>query len=137
MNGSHPPPDSSPDTPPRWVYTYLVVPPQPRKALVGIRALLKRERAAARRRQRAWTAQLVVEPLVTGILVVSDSPSRQRPINQRVERALRELPAGFAVSAPMRLDPVAPAGPAGPASPAEPADPSVAPRVPDPLPPQD
>lgn len=131
MNGSRPPPASSPDVPPRWVYTYLVVPPQPREALAGIRALLKRERAAARRRQRTWTAQLVVEPLVTGILVVSDSPSRQQPINRRMERALRELPAGFAVSAPMRLDPVPPADPDAV------ADPSVAPRVPDPLPPQD
>jgi hypothetical protein len=124
MKTSRPPPagplsspsNAAPSPPSRWAYTYLITPPQPRTSLAAIRRMLAREHADARRRHTTWAARLVAEPMVTGILVVSDSPSRAQPINQRVETALRSIPAGFAVSAPVLLEPLEPEAPASASS---------------------
>lgn len=106
------PPTNAPPTPPsRWAYTYLITPPQPRESLASIRKMLAREHAAAQRRNATWAARLVAAPMVTGIVVVSDSPSRTLPINRRLEAALSKIPAGFATSAPVPLEPFDPFDP--------------------------
>jgi hypothetical protein len=98
------------DTPPTprskknlWAYAYEIVPPQPEDRLRTISALLDRERADARDRARTWESRVVVEDHVTHILVVSDSPQQDLEVNRRVEAELRDLRAGFSVTAPMAV----------------------------------
>jgi hypothetical protein len=87
-----------------WAYSYKIVPPQPEARLAAINALLDRERADAKDRARTWESRVVVEEHVTHILVVSDSPEQDLEVNRRVEAGLRELRAGFSVTAPMALE---------------------------------
>jgi hypothetical protein len=101
-----PPPSQAAKPPPRrWAYSYVILPPQPEAKLGHIRAMLADEHLAARARKGTWKSELVVEPLVTGILVVADAPDQRKPINHRVERALKHMSTGFALSVPLPIDP--------------------------------
>ncbi len=86
-----------------WAYAYEIVPPQPEDRLRSINALLDRERADARTRARTWESRVVVEEHVTHILVVSDSPEQDLEVNLRVEAELRDLSAGFSITAAMAV----------------------------------
>ncbi|HJQ66561.1 MAG TPA: hypothetical protein VJ816_09305 [Gemmatimonadales bacterium] len=61
-----------------WVYAYEIVPPQSKRRLEAIRALLDREHATARQGGRTWASRLVSERRATRILIVSDSPDQER-----------------------------------------------------------
>jgi putative intracellular protease/amidase len=86
-----------------WAYGYELVPPQPEDRLRAINVLLEREGADARDRARTWESRVVVEEHATHILVVSDSPEQNLEVNRRVEAQLRDLKAGFSLSAPMAV----------------------------------
>ncbi len=87
-----------------WAYTYRIVPPQPEARLREIRALLEREHLDARGDARKWEGRLMVEHEVTHILVVSDSPDQKREVNRRVELVLRQLDAGYSLTAPLAVE---------------------------------
>jgi hypothetical protein len=93
-----------------WTYAYRLDPPQSAERLRAVKALLEHERAEARGRSGTWDARLVTDERVTDILVVSDSPHADRPVNVNLERALRILGAGFERTTPLAVDaaPVAP-----------------------------
>ena len=99
---ANPPPASLPKKG-LWAYAYEIVPPQPEDRLRSINALLDRERAEARNGARTWESRVVVEDHITHILVVSDSPQQDREVNRRVEAELRDLSAGFSITAPMAV----------------------------------
>ena len=86
-----------------WAYAYEIVPPQPEDRLRTINLLLDRERADAKNRARTWESRVVVEEHVTHILVVSDGPEQDLDVNRRVEAELRDLRAGFSMTASMAV----------------------------------
>lgn len=88
----------------RWAYAYEIVPAQPDDLLRSIEALLDGEHADAIEGARTWGSRIVVEPGVTNILVVSDTPRQDLEINRRLEAALRKLGAEFSVTAPLAVD---------------------------------
>ena len=88
----------------RWAYAYEIVPAQPEDLLPSIEALLEGEHADAIEAARTWGSRIVVEPRVTHILVVSDTPKQDLEINRRLEAALREMGADFSVTAPLAVD---------------------------------
>ena len=90
-----------------WAYAYRVVPPPPNDGLGQLRKILDVENASAFEQARAWAAQLILEQRSTQILVVADSPTRNRPVNHRLETALERLDAHYRVT-----DPIAIRGPA-------------------------
>jgi hypothetical protein len=85
-----------------WAYAYRVVPP-PAGGLGDLRTLLDRENATAYEHARAWAAQLILEQRSTQILVVSDSPAQNRPVNRRLESELERLDAPFRVTDPIAI----------------------------------
>lgn len=87
-----------------WVYDYQIVPSQTERRMESIRALLDEENSNARLGARTWNGRLVHEESITHILVVSDSPDQDREVNHRLESALRELDAGFSVTAAMVVE---------------------------------
>ncbi|HYU00301.1 MAG TPA: hypothetical protein VEK85_07985 [Gemmatimonadales bacterium] len=89
--------------PQHWVYAYQLEPPQPDARFHKIKALLGKAHMAARRAARMWTGRIVVETRVSHILVVSDSPSRQRAVNRALEKELRRLGLRFLVNQPVPL----------------------------------
>lgn len=94
---------STPKSETRWAYAYELDPPLPEERLAALEALLEREHALARDGERTWASRLVVEERVTHILVVSDTPQQDLTSNRRLERKLRDLRAGFSVTAPMAV----------------------------------
>jgi hypothetical protein len=88
---------------PVWAYAYELSPPQTAERLRTIQSLLDDADSAARRDAYKWVGRVVSEERVTHILVVSDSPDQTQDGNRRLESALRELGAGFSISAPMAL----------------------------------
>ena len=88
---------------PLWAYSYQIVPPQAEDRLRTIKTMLDQEGVAAQRGARVWAGRVVVEPQVTHILVVSDSPQQNHGVNLRLEARLTELKAGFSISAPMAV----------------------------------
>lgn len=88
----------------RWAYAYEIIPAQPQDLLRSIEALLDGEHADAIEAARTWGSRIVVEPRVTHILVVSDSPQQDLEINRRLEATLQELGARFSVTAPLAVD---------------------------------
>ena len=86
-----------------WAYAYRVVPPPPAGGLGDLRKLLDRENATAFEHARAWAAQLILEQRSTQILVVSDSPAQNRPVNRRLESELERLDAPFRVTDPIAI----------------------------------
>lgn len=81
-----------------WAYAYEIVPPQGEDQIRAIQTLLTNEHADALRSARTWTGTLVCDPLVTQILVVSDSPDQTRDVNRRIESQLRSGQAAFRVT---------------------------------------
>jgi hypothetical protein len=92
---------SIPPPKPMWAYAYELVPPQAEERLRSIKPVLDKEHSEARRGARTWVSNVVLERQVTHILVVSDSPAQNREVNRQLEATLRELKAGFSVTAPM------------------------------------
>ncbi len=86
-----------------WAYAYRVVPPPPTDGLGQIRKLLDSENAFAFEHARAWSAQLVLGQRSTQILVVSDTPEQDRPVNHRLELALERLDARYRVTDPVAI----------------------------------
>ena len=86
-----------------WAYAYDITLPESEDRLRSIQELLEREHSEARAGARTWAAQVVVEPPVTRILVVSDSPAQDRAINRNLEAALTALSATFVVTEPMAV----------------------------------
>lgn len=84
-----------------WAYTYDITLAESEDHLRSVQELLEREHSEARAGARTWAAQVVVEPQVTRILVVSDSPAQDRAINRSLEAALTALRATFVVTEPM------------------------------------
>ncbi len=87
----------------RWVYAYQIEPPEPHTRFSKIKSLLGSAHAAARRAARMWTGRIVVEMRVSHILIVSDSPSRQRAVNRALEAELKRLHLRFLVNEPVAL----------------------------------
>lgn len=96
-----------------WAYAYQIEPPQPEHRLRTIRRLIEQEHLDAKARARTWEGRFVEDQQVTHILVVTDSPEQDSATNRRLEAALRELHAGFAITAPLAVagPEVAPADP--------------------------
>jgi hypothetical protein len=86
-----------------WAYAYRVVPPPPSDGLGKIRKLLDSENAFAFEHARAWAAQLILEQRSTQILVVSDSPEQNRPVNRRLETELAQLDAQYRLTDPVEI----------------------------------
>ena len=93
---------------PLWVYAYQIVPPQPSKRLDRIRALLEGENLAAISGSGAWAGRLILEQRITHILIVSDTPVRNRDINCQLEAELERLNANFSVTEPLAVPGAAP-----------------------------
>jgi hypothetical protein len=87
----------------RWVYAYQIEPPESHMRFTKIKALLASAHTAAHRAARMFTGRIVVEMRVSQILIVSDSPSRQRAINRALETELKRLRLRFLVNEPVDL----------------------------------
>ena len=85
------------------MYAYQLEPPQPDTRFQKIKALLAKAHVAARRAARMWAGRIVVETRVSHILIVSDSPSRQRAVNRALEKELKRLGLRFLVNEPVPL----------------------------------
>jgi len=68
-----------------------------------LRDLLDNENAAAFEQARAWAAQLILEQRSTQILVISDSPAQNGPVNHRVESELQRLHADYRLTDPIAI----------------------------------
>ena len=86
-----------------WAYAYRVVPPPPATGLGQLRKVLDSENALAFEHARAWAAQLILEQRSTQILVISDSPALNRPVNHRLETELQRLDAQYRVTDPVAI----------------------------------
>jgi hypothetical protein len=86
-----------------WAYAYQIDPPQPEDRLRAIKALLEHEHSDAKLRAETWRGRFVQERQITHILVVSDTPDQSREVNRKLEAALKELKAGFSITAPMAV----------------------------------
>lgn len=84
-----------------WAYAYRMTPPQAEARMGLIRALLEEENGGATSRTRKWSARLVVEPQVTHVLVVSDSPELSHEGNRKLEAELKASGVDFSVTVPM------------------------------------
>lgn len=89
---------------PLWAYAYELLPPRTTDRMGGILEFVDQENADALRNARKWTGRLVAEPHVTHVLILSDTPERDRDMNRRLEARLRELDVRFTVTLPMRVD---------------------------------
>jgi hypothetical protein len=86
-----------------WVYAYEIVPPQPSKRLDRIRALLEGENLAALSGPGAWAGRLILQQKTMHILIVSDTPVRNREINCKLEAELEQLNADFSLTEPLAI----------------------------------
>jgi hypothetical protein len=93
--------------PTHWVYAYQIEPPQPDAQFSKIKLLLRRAHFTAGRADRMWAGRVVLQTQVSHILIVSDSPSRQRAANRALEALLKRQGVRFSVSEPVSL-PIAP-----------------------------
>ncbi len=84
-----------------WAYGYDITLPPEDERVASIQELLDREHAEAIQGARTWASRVVVEPQLTRILVISDSPDSDRGINRRLEAGLKALKAKFVVTVPM------------------------------------
>jgi hypothetical protein len=105
-----------------WAYAYRLVPPSPASGLGHLRELLDNENAAAFEQARAWAAQLILEQRSTQILVVSDNPAQDRPVNHRLEDELQRLHADYRLTDPIAIR--------GPSTGGPPPTPTTATRAP-------
>ena len=93
--------------PPRkglWAYAYDITLPDKEGHLQAIQNLLDDEHTEARDGARTWAGRVVVEPQVTRILVVSDSPAQNHDVNRRLEVELKLLEATFEVTVPLAVE---------------------------------
>lgn len=103
-----------------WAYGYRILPPQAAERVRMIQTLLDQEHADAQREARTWAGRVVLEPEVTLILIVSDSPDQNREVNRRLEAEVKRLQAGFLITAPLAVaDDVAPDPSPSPADPVD------------------
>jgi hypothetical protein len=86
-----------------WAYSYEIDPPQPEDKLRRVRAMLEKEHLHATEGARMWEGRFVRENRVTHILVVTDSPDQSREINLSIERQLKAIDAGFALTVPIEV----------------------------------
>lgn len=86
-----------------WAYAYDVALPEKDHRLQRIQDLLDQVHSEARDGVRIWAGRVVVEPRVTRILVVSDSPEQTGAANLRIEAELRRLGATFEVTVPLAV----------------------------------
>jgi len=92
--------------PPRkelWAYAYYITMPENEVHLRKIQDLLDHEHVEATKDARIWAGRVVVEPLVTRILVVSDSPAQDRGVNRRLAAAFLILKAVFDMTIPLAV----------------------------------
>ena len=92
--------------PPRkglWAYAYHVTLPDTENHLPKIQDLLEQEHTEATEGARTWGGRVEVEPQVTRILVVSDSPAQDRAVNRRIEAELALLKATFEMTVPLAV----------------------------------
>lgn len=101
MRGAKPPQRGSAAA--HWVYAYQIEPPQPDAQFNKIKLLLRRAHFTAGRAARMWAGRVVLQTQVSHILIVSDSPSRQRAVNRALEAQLKLLGVNFLVSEPVPL----------------------------------
>lgn len=88
---------------PLWAYAFQMNPPQEEDRMERIRMLLDVENDEARLGPGKWVARMIVEPQVTHVLVVSDSPELNRKLNTRLEASLKDMDVRFYVTVPMPL----------------------------------
>lgn len=86
-----------------WVYAYQIEPPQPDAQFNKIKLLLRRAHFTAGRDDRMWASRVVLQTQVSHILIVSDSPSRQRAVNRALEAQLKLQGVTYLVSEPVPL----------------------------------
>jgi hypothetical protein len=86
-----------------WAYAYQIVPPQTKRRLSAVTALLDREHAAAREVSRTFSGRLVLGENMTRILLVSDSLERCHEVNQKLDAELKKLRVEFSLTAPVAL----------------------------------
>ena len=89
--------------PKHWVYAYQLEPPQFDTRFTKVKALLRRAHLSARRAARMWAGRVVLQTRVSHILIVTDSPSRQRAVNRALEAQLKRQGLKFLVSEPVPL----------------------------------
>jgi hypothetical protein len=95
-------------TPSSWAYAYVITPPIPEDRVPQIAAVLEAANAAAVKATHTWRGNYVVEPQITHILVVSDSPTLDHDINRSLESGLKKLKIGYTITTPMALEDDAP-----------------------------
>ncbi len=86
-----------------WAYAYDITLPTAQTELETIQELLEEGHTEALAGARTWAGRVVVEPQVTRILVVSDSPEQNHKVNRRIEAALKLLKAAFRITLPMAV----------------------------------
>lgn len=86
-----------------WAYAYQILPPQSTARLAAIQTLLDREHVDAQREARTWAGRIVLEPKVTLILVVSDTPAQDREINHRLAVEVTLLQAALLITKPLAV----------------------------------
>lgn len=86
-----------------WAYAYDITLPPNEEHLIPIQNILDQEHTQSRATARTWAAQVVVEPQVTRILVVSDSRAQNRAVNRRIEAELKTLDATFDITVPVAV----------------------------------
>lgn len=94
-----------------WAYAYDLALPEKDERLRRIQDLLDVVHSEARDGVRVWSGRLLVEPRVTRILIVSDSPAQYGAANLRIEAELRRLGATFEVTVPLAVVDDGDAGP--------------------------
>jgi hypothetical protein len=91
-----------------WLHVYGIRPPQPRKLLRRIAALLRAENHRARRAGRAWSGTLISGTRrgpVTHVVLVSDSARRDEGIQLSLGAELTKLAADIFIPRPRRVPP--------------------------------
>jgi hypothetical protein len=86
-----------------WAYVYQIVTLQPWTRLGTIRTLLNNETAASRSAARSWAGRLLLDRNTMRILIVGDSPEQNREVNRRLETQLKNVGAGYSITAPMAI----------------------------------
>ena len=90
-----------PSPQPTWAYAYRIRRPDTSARLDAIDVLLDREHAAASREKRTWAGRVVVEPEMTYLLIVTDSPDQDLEINRLLEAELTGLETDFSITLPL------------------------------------
>lgn len=87
-----------------WAYTYDITLPDQADQLQALQGLLDQERTEAGADARTWAGRVVIDPQVTRILVVTDTPGQDRDVNRRIEAELKLLQATFEITVPLAVE---------------------------------